>query len=931
MNAMIAWVTARPRGVVVVFAVLTAALGFFATRLRIDSSIDNMLPSDSPDIRFYERVREIFGSDEIGVIGLRSDDLFSERTLRKIQRITSAVEAIDGVDKVISLTNAVDPSRDAFTPPPIILQVPPTAEQRADVEKLFAETPLFAINLVSPDLRGTAINVFFENLSDARYADLGIDSQIGAILAAESGPEALFYTSSAHVKLEATTSMRRDLYVFTPVALGLVLATFWLSFRRLRAVVTPIVAVAVAIVWVLGVMVLSGRSINLGTFLLPPLLLVIGSSYAIHFLSHYYDCLASSREPSPGGQESTIHLEALRNALARVWAPMAISACTTVVGFGALAINRVPAIRELGLFAVIGISFLAINCLTLMPAILSLWSESPRARRAPVPQGSALRSALSRSGGIAYDHRWSVIAGFLLIAIVSLGGLKQIRVDSDFLGYFDPGSKVRTDNEAINREIVGSNPFYLVVESDTPGALERWDVLRRIRELQQHLLTIPGVSGSISIVDYLELIERGYRGGDEDFTIGDDGELIPFEKPKPFWEDPASLVPLLNLIRKNAASFTNVITPDFSTANILVRTSLSGARATEEALAEIRRYVGESFPGNLRITPTGTLVLMTGNTSEVIGDQIRSLSIALVFIFVAMALLFLSIRVGLLAILPNALAIFLYYGLLGWLGIYLNLGTSPIATIALSMAVDSTIHFMTAFSRNARKDPDQRAALVRTMSDVGVPVCYTTAALLLGFLTFAGSSFVPIREFGQLTAATLAAAWFANVILLPALLATTRIITLWDLVGLRLGDDPSSNIPLFAGLRPSQARVVVLMGKLQHYSDGEAIMRQGDAGHTMHVIVEGNADVFAADGTQRKKISELHRGDLFGEMAMIRREQRTADVIAVGAVETLMIDERFFDRLRRRYPRIAARVLVNMTRILSDRLQRMTTRFVGRE
>lgn len=934
MSAMIDWITSRARTVLILFTIATLVLGAFAIRVRVESSIESTLPSDSPDVRFYDRIRGIFGSDEIGVVGLRGDDVFSEGTLRKIQRITSAIEKIEGVDKVISLTNAVDPSRDAFTPPPLILQVPPTAEQRADLEKLFADTPLFAINLMSPDLRGTAINVFFENLSDARYADLRIDEQIRAIMDAEAGPEQLFYTGSAHVKREATASMRHDLLVFTPAALLLVLVTLWLSFRRLRAVVAPIIAVVVAVVWTLGVLVLAGRSINLGTFVLPPLLLVIGSSYAIHVLAQYYERLtAAASDAAVAGSGAPMtgdaNREVVRQALARVWSPLAISAGTTMIGFAALGINRITAIRELGVFAVIGIVFLAVACLALLPAILVLWGETPLASRARPPRAGGLRAALERLGGYAYDHRWTVILASLLLAAVTFAGLRQIRVDSDFLGYFDPEAQVRADNEAINRAIVGSNPFYLVIESDAPHALERWEVLRSIRDLQRFLTTIPGITGSISIVDYLELIERGYRGGEEDFTIAEDGSLVPFEKPKPFWEDPASLVPLLNLIRKNAASFANVITPDFSTGNILVRTSLSGSRATERALDEIRSYIEKSFPGTLRVTPTGTLVLMTGSTSEIIDGQIRSLTLALAVIFATMSLMFLSVRVGLLAMLPNALAIAVFYGLLGWLGVYLNLGTSLIATIALGIAVDSTIHFMTEFSRNARRDPNQRGALVRTMAEIGLPVCYTTAALLLGFLTFAASSFVPIREFGQLTAATLGAALLANLILLPALLATTRIITLWDLVGLRLGEDPASNIPLLAGLRPAQARVVVLMGKLQRYADGEAIVRQGEAGRTMHVILEGDADVFAKDGTARKKVSELHRGDIFGEMALMRHEQRTADVVAVGAVETLVIDERFVDRLRQRYPRIAARVLVNMTRILSDRLQRMTEKFVG--
>lgn len=918
---MIAWIARSPRTVIALFTATTIFLGWFAAQVRIESSIESTLPAGSPQVRFYDRIRSTFGSDEIGVIGLRCEDLFSEPTLTRIQRITRAVEKIEGVEKVLSLTNAVDASRDAYRPPPLIVQIPPTAEQRAHLVRLLADTPLYGINLVAPDLRGTAINIFFENLSDVEYVDLGIDEQIRAILDAENGSENLFYTGSSHIKQEATASMRHDLYVFTPAALLLVLGTLWVSFRRLRAVVAPMITVLVALVWTLGLMVLAGKSINLGTFVLPPLLLVIGSSYAIHVLSQYYECLAVVQKNQPAVQE----------CLARVWSPLAISAGTTVIGFGALAANQITAIRELGFFAAVGIVILALSCLALLPAILIVWGDSQKAHVAAPPKSDGLRSALAKLGSFAHRSRWAVIVVSLLIAVAAAIGVREVRTDSDFLGYFDPDSRVRSDNEAINQHIVGSNPFYLVIESDGPGTLERWEVLRKIKDLQDYLATLPGVTGSVSIVDYLELIERGSLSGDEDFTIGEDGELIPFEQPKPFWDEPRGLEPLLNLIRKNAASFSNVITPDFATGNILVRTSLSGSRVTEATLNVIRAQIDATFPGNLRVTPTGTLVLMTGTTSEIVVGQIRSLSLALLAIFLAMSLMFLSVRVGLLAILPNALAIAVFYGLLGWLGIFLNLGTSLIATIALGIAVDSTIHFMTGFSRNARKEADQRAALATTMAGVGVPVVFTTMALLLGFLTFAASSFVPIRQFGQLTALTLAAALLANMILLPALLATTRIITLWDMVGLKLGEDPTKTIPLLAGLRSTQARVVILMGKLKRFNDGETIVRQGDTGRSMYVLLEGNTDVFAADGAQRRKIAEMQRGDAFGEMALVRSEKRTADVVAVGAVEALEIDENFLERLQKRYPRIAARVLTNMTRILSDRLERMTGRYVSKD
>src|SRR5262249_22240520 len=157
-----------------------------------------------------------------------------------------------------------------------------------------------------------------------------------------------------------------------------------------------------------------------------------------------------------------------------------------------------------------------------------------------------------------------------------------------------------------------------------------------------------------------------------------------------------------------------------------------------------------------------------------------------------------------------------------------------------------------------------------------IPIVYATVAMFFGFLTFAFSSFVPIQNFGILTGITLLAALVSNLVLLPALLATTKIITLWDLAAVRLGEHPEKTLPLVAGLRRGQARIVVLMGHLRHFAPGETIVRRGDEGDEMFVILEGTAQVFAGESLGDALIGEHRRGDVFGEMALVRHGQRSA-------------------------------------------------------
>jgi hypothetical protein len=919
MKSAAAWLVGHARLVLLIHLLLTIFLAAFAWRLRIEGSLQSVLPAGDPAVQFYADVRATFGSDDVAVVGVLADDLFSAPTLSKIARVTDALARLEGVERVLSLTNAVDYAADVFDPPPLLPGIPLKQADVAMLRQKIASTPLYANNFVSHDFRGAAINVFFTDLTDAEYGDLGIDEKIQALLAVERGPEQLFYTGAAHVKQAAVSLMRRDLFRFTPVALAFAIVVLWLAFRSLRGVLLPVVSVLEATICTLGVMVLLGKSITLGTFILPPLLLVIGTSYGIHVMARYDELHGSGTGPDSLVVET----------VDQVWLPLVISALTTVIGFGALLLNRITAIWDLGLFSVIGLVFLSITCLTLLPAALQVLGPRTGGTRPVDAQSPRLSRALSLLAARSYSSRYLVLVAATALGLVVALGMRYIRVDSDFLAYFEPDSSVRQANETINQRIVGSNPFYLVVEGGKRDTLKRWEVLKQLKDLQGFLHTLPGVTSSISIVDYLELLESGLnKEGEDDLIVDEQGRIIEPPAAKTFWEEPSKLEGVLSLLATAPNAFRGAVTADFSRGTILVRTKLSGSKIIEQTLDRIREYIAQHFPAGLSVTPTGNLVLLTGTSSDIVAGQINSLSLALVVIFVIMSLMFLSVRVGLLAILPNVLPLVIFFGVLGWLGIDFNLGTSLIATIALGIAVDSTIHYMARLSREVEGEIDQAAAMRRTLQKVGLPIIYTTLALLFGFLTFIGSSFVPIQSFGLMTAVTLATALAANLLVLPALLAATKIITLWDLLSVRLGRDPGRTIPMLAGLRPAQSRIVVLMGEMRKFGAGEAIVRRGELGEDMFVIIQGNVRVWAGEGSERRCVSELGRGDVFGEMGLVRHNERSADVIAADEVEVLAVNERFLDRIQRRYPRIASKVFLNLTRILSDRLERMTNQLV---
>jgi hypothetical protein len=336
----------------------------------------------------------------------------------------------------------------------------------------------------------------------------------------------------------------------------------------------------------------------------------------------------------------------------------------------------------------------------------------------------------------------------------------------------------------------------------------------------------------------------------------------------------------------------------------------------------VEAFAAEHMPRGVTARATGTLVLLNRSADVLAWGQITGLWQVIVVLLAVMSFLFLSVRMGLLSLIPNVMPIVVLFGVMGWSGISLNISTSMIAAIAIGLAIDDTIHLLSSFNGELRRTGSEQQAIAGAMRLVGRAVTFTSVALVAGFLIVCLSSFQPVRHFGSLAAVTMAVALVVELLLTPALLASTRIITVWDLALLKLGRAPHEGIPLFAGLRPFQAKIVVLMAELGRAARGEYIARHGEMRAELYVLLGGRAEV--RRGERGPVLRELARGDVVGEMGLIRHRPRSADVLVTEDAEYLVLHEDFLRRLQRRYPRIGAAVLLNLSRILSDRLESTT-------
>jgi CRP-like cAMP-binding protein len=314
-------------------------------------------------------------------------------------------------------------------------------------------------------------------------------------------------------------------------------------------------------------------------------------------------------------------------------------------------------------------------------------------------------------------------------------------------------------------------------------------------------------------------------------------------------------------------------------------------------------------------------VLAAQGIEALVVGQAESLALMTLVIFALVSVLFVTPRAGLVAVAPNLFPILALLGFMGYAGIPLDSATAIVGAIALGISVDDTLHFMVRYHQHTRRGASEPEALASTLGEELTPIASTSAALGLGFSVFALSGFPPVAHFGLLSALVMAVAVLSTLVLTPLMLAHFRLITLWDVLSLRLRREVLGGCPLFRGLSPGQTRRVVLLGEIAEVAEDRPVFRQGDVGDSVHIVLEGAVELWRTQSDHaRERIAGLGPGAVFGEIALIARTPRTADVVAVRPTRLLTLRWDTLDRIARQYPRIASRLFRNLADVVTARL-----------
>jgi hypothetical protein len=335
----------------------------------------------------------------------------------------------------------------------------------------------------------------------------------------------------------------------------------------------------------------------------------------------------------------------------------------------------------------------------------------------------------------------------------------------------------------------------------------------------------------------------------------------------------------------------------------------------------IEEYAARVFGADVGVQATGAVRADDSSANEVARGQIRGILACLAAIFLVMSLLFLSPRAGFLAMIPNVLPVLFLFGIMGYFEIPLNFSTIIIACIATGLGVDNTIHFVSRYNDELKMSVNSDQAVRRTVLSVGKPVIYTSISLFFGFALIAGSEFVPLRQFGLLTGMCIIVRLATDLLMLPALITTVRINTLWNYVDMKTARQSEADISVFEGLSRRQAKVATLMNVFGFYNENEEIIVKGEMVKDLFVVLEGR--VVALNGNAADEGTEdddgqplrIFEGGEFGLLPGAGPYESSSTYLAETTAKLLIINPMSLDRLKSAHPKIAQRIYSNLEQI----------------
>lgn len=883
----------------VVVGALTAMALPAARQVELDLGIESLYPTSGEAVENYEKVRSTFATDEVAAIYVEDPQLFTPERLAALNTLQAELAKLPWVERMESLFTFPDLRDEGglISTSPVLAKPPRTLELAEKARGQATANPLLRGQWVSAD--GTAL-MLLVRLAPAWRQVKPKESveKIESILEPyQARFSKLFQMGDPFTQDWMRERLAADQKLILPLALVLVLVLLTSTQRSLWAGMLPLLNAGIAILWTLALMRLTNIPVNFLNSILPALIVIIGATSDVHFIHEFRD----------GMRQGMSGPAAIRATAERLALPLLLTSATTVLGFATTALSGLPVLRDFGMAATLGMSARFVTSALFMPAALRLLAPvlgPPPEHNGPAKAEWTHRAAATLVAFLLGRPRL-ILTLLALMCAAALWQARNIRVGNDLQSFIKADSPVRVRDAAAASKLAGLTFLTLTIQADKGEFMEP-RALAQLDEIAQKLRTLPGVSSVTSIADLLKRMNAQLRGG------APRHDRIP--------DDAAAIRQMMLFLHAN--DYRPFLTPDFSQACVHLRCNTSDSGGLLALEREVKALLDNRDFNTNPYVFTGSPLLVASAVDSITHGQVASLGSMMAMVFLIVWSLFLSPRCGVTTLIVNVFPVTMIFGIMGLCGISLNVGTCMVAAITLGIAVDDTLHLLVRFNREARNRKDERQGIEVAIREELAPIATTTVSLASGFAVLGLSSFQPVREFGLLSAGVMVLGLVTDMIVTPVLFGRTRVVTLWDVLGLKLRKSLLETSPFFTGMNSWQARRLILVSNVVENKTGDIPVRTGDAGDSLFVVLSGELEASVETPHGRQILKEMHPGDVFGEMAFVTHQPRTADVVALTDARLLKVSFEELDKLRVFSPYLASRLLFNISRIVCERVTR---------
>ena len=715
---------------------ITLFLAFFIPNLKIDFSIEHLFSQNDPSVEKYFSFRDTFGrEDNVITIIYKPKNIYQKSLYIELEELVYSIEGLDGVKRVASIFSLSDIDVNAWIGD--LYDNSSIWNEEATLEKLkyIQKDPSIGSKILSKDLEYGAIIIALNDNANNHERRTNLLEEI-KILTSDTSPEWI-YSGVSVLRSEYVRYMLRDNFLFLPPIAFLLISILSFIFRNWVYVLLPILTVLITVIWLLGIMGMTGLEINIMTYIVPTLLFIIGIGDAIHIQARFRENFTNN--PSDP-------IEAMLYTMSQMSRVIFLTSVTTAIGFLALMTTSIKIVQEFGLEISIGVMIAWLVSILIIPSGIIF------SKRFQFKKGDFFQPFLAWLSNAIPNNPWIFIIIPSLVAATCIYKIKDISTDSSLMEDLRPKNKLYQDLKLTEKYFGGVLPFEILIKTkpDKNGEIKSvvsTEVLQISKQIEEFLKSKLKNSRFFSLNNLIESAKR-----------------IRSKKDKQISKE--------NLIKQiiNNQS-TDQIKLVNDEQNILRITGLIEDKTSNDMKHIYTKLdsISETLPGYVTIDYTGTTVVALKTNDYLVQSLVNSLGLALILISIIMAFMFRANSILFASLITNLIPIFTVLGILAWLGVSIRPPTAMTFAVALGIAVDDSLHFLLRYRKELGRGFNRVEAIKTTIMNTGSALLITTSVLVAGFSILLLSAFLPTYQFGILSAGMIGTALICDLTLLPAL------------------------------------------------------------------------------------------------------------------------------------------------------------------